>query len=249
MVAVLAAVLSSAGNERESSPTAHVADAEIQRVVDGKPRSTRTKIAFLGQQVWIDARPFTGHASDVLYSATRDVIWFVDHHDRTYMELDPKVVSGVGRALQSTVDSVRGLISGEAVDQRPPMGVSATQDVGARSGLPCQRFVVSEGKTHMQDVWVTSWRRAGVDSKTFGVVRDFAKAFEKIRVGLRAAPVLSGMADIPLTGIARVDGYPMDILQYRGEKIVYRVRLGPPESATVPAARFRVPEGYAKQWL
>ena len=224
------------------------ANATLRALGEEGPFEVRSRILLGSANLRIDAGMPGGRAeTTILYASVPDVLWVLDHRDKTYWMLDAKVAAGVGRRVGTVYQWMRESLGGGPADDGGDYRVKPTEDRKQLAGLPGQRFEVRRALRHRQDLWVTTWRHARMTSAEFEVFRSFARSCERIRSSLAGTPLLDGAPDVWLGGMLRVDGYPLLLRQYDGRAMVCEVHIGPPAPWSDAPSEFALPAGYRKQ--
>jgi hypothetical protein len=218
------------------------------------PLVYRAPIILDAGKLHIDTSGFSGPDAPtaIIYRTDQRKIWQLDHRDKSYLELDEKLLvsmsSGMDRALKSIDEFVRGKPAAGA----PPAPALEARSTGARReimGLSCRQVEIWKDQQRLQEVWVADWSGVGMPPDNFQVLIELGRSYERIWATAGSAPMLRAVPAIPVERIAGLDGYPVLIRQFEGTRQTYEIILGRPTDVTAPPAAFEVPAGYRKRLL
>jgi len=234
------------------APAGQVIHGRIIDHTGPRPLQCRLQAYLEGNRVKIAIPPPGGRPDSVLFTPDRQVIRHLDHGTRSYQEFDTRVVGGAGEVARSVRDFVEDAwaeISGKPGVGRDACEIRKTQEVQTVSGLPCRKFIVLKGGARIQEIWATSWTRAGLASAQATSLRQLALYYANLASALQGVPFFDELSQFPLTALVRLNAYPVVIRQYRGKRLATVLSLSRPSDMRLEPGTFALPDGYTKRRL
>ena len=202
-----------------------------------------------------------GSANAVIYRGDRDLVWLLNHQEKTFLQVDRGTTAAIARNLDAANEAIRERTQGLPPEQRqalermldgtlgaPPSAKPAvTTRVTDRrdlvEGVPCTEVEVMQGAERVAEACVARFQDAGVSAATFAVVRDLA-AFLCESVSSMAPKALQQDGMEALDSFQQIDGVPMRVRAYEKGEAATETVVKRIEEQGFAAADFEVPEGY-----
>jgi len=215
-----------------------------------RPTAYVADLTFDKGALHMETSRFSGGAADtdLIYNIRERKVWHIDHTDRSYVEVDEHTAVWLSDGFNSAVDVIGAWWSGE---EKPPVPLT-TLPTGAKrevQGVPCQGYEIRRGDTLIQTVWLTSWDNAGLTPEAFGAVRRLALSSDSMLKSMQANPLMGGLPYLPLSGVAGLDGYPVVIRHYQGDRVAYEIILPPPTETEDNPSGFKLAPGYTRKLM
>ncbi|MFQ5600818.1 MAG: DUF4412 domain-containing protein [Candidatus Krumholzibacteriia bacterium] len=199
----------------------------------------------------------------MIWRGDQQAVLIIEHESKSYMTLDRKMMQGMSVQLDQAMKQLEEHLKELPEEQRkmaeqmmkermPQMAQAQKLSVEVRRtdekdkvhGYPCTRFDVLVGGTKTSEIWVTDWKKAGVDEDSFaafrGMSRFFRDLFESSEM-LRQAARENAM----FNGIDEIDGFPILIREYEDGAVSGETSFKSVQKTNVKASEFEVPEGYS----
>lgn len=127
----------------------------------------------------------------------------------------------------------------------PALEVKATGEKRTIQGYACTRYDVFWNGKKMSESWVAPWSEAKVKKEDLEALRSMAGFFEDL---VESNPMLRGMSEnSTYRGADRMEGFPVLVRRYDGDKVVEETMLENLERKSVEASAFEVPAGFSKK--
>ncbi len=234
---------------------------ETSRLSDGKVLE-RSILRVEGDRLRMD----TGEGkTSVIYLAAREQLWMLDHHERSYIEIDPQTTAGIARGLDRVNREVRTRLEGLPPEQRkaaerlldqtlgpgkkaerPEIVIVPTGGRETLSGRACRNFEILRDGTRVADICNAEFADVGVTPETLASVRQLAAFLREAVTSLAPSQVREPGLDA-LDSFDRLDGVPLRVRAYESGAAVRQSLVTDLESRDFPASDFDVPDGYAKK--
>ncbi len=158
--------------------------------------------------------------------------------------------------LFDTIDGVNAALAflkrkagvADLPDQSDFYRIRATDEIRHLAALRSRKYIVVHDRGVRQEVWVTSWKEAGIGRETLEAVRRLAAAYDKVMSNLGRVPLFREVEYVPTKGLFEIDGFPVAIQHFENGGLRYDVHLRPLAEAPPDPAAFLVPEGYERAW-
>jgi len=225
--------------------------------------------------IWVDgdrlvAEPRKAEAPPsrrrIVYLAERETMWFIDTKRATYYQLDPESaettaaqVSGLKKDLAAALEGLDPEVRGKAenllgkletgeMNPREEVRLRERDESGRYADLPCARYDVLAKEKRLAEICVADWTSVGPAAATRPLVpalsRFLRTSFEPLA---RELPVLAPM--LAWTALEDTPGFPLHTRSYSDDEPDSETWVRAIREVEVDAARFELPEGYARSWV
>jgi hypothetical protein len=239
-----------------------VLTTEIKDVTVDPPK-TETRVIYLAPDKLATGGRRGSNEFKTIYRGDKQTIWHLDLVAKSYLELDQASMQALGEQMAAAVQQMRDKLAQLPPEQRAA-AEKMLQDSGGTSGSglkievkpvgekktlegkSCERWdVLVEGK-RMSAIWVASWSAAQVQKEDFAALRDMASMFENV---MRSNPIMTRMGGGLTRGMDHIDGFPVLVQRYDGDKIVEETTFKKAERKSIEGATFEIPPGYTRREL
>jgi hypothetical protein len=217
--------------------------------------------------LWLDGTRMRLEAdarNTVIYRADRDVVWVIDHRDKTYLAVDREstetAAQGVGQAnaamrrylealppaQRQAAERLLDRTLGSPTRVSPDIEVRATGAVDRIAGVPCAVYEVRRGGSRRAEVCRSSFEAAGIAPETRDAVRALAGSLGAVLPALAPEHLRQDGVDA-LHAFSVLDGFPLRVRFYEAGTAIWETRVTEVAEREAPATAFDVPDGYARQ--
>ncbi|MBY0399698.1 hypothetical protein K2X89_05345 [Myxococcota bacterium] len=231
---------------------------------DGDTASNRATVWVSGRRVRIEQQGPAGGASapTFLYRGDRDRLYSIADGAKSYVELEPMLLSllvGQTRVARREVSgsleglpqdqqrAVGHLLGVDAIDpKRPedPLVVTRTGEVDTVAGLACRRVTLSRSARLLAKGCVADWQTVGLTPADVEVFRSLA-SLVRDAAGSRAPIPAELVPGQPLDLVVQFGGFPLAFERAGKQAGASAIRVVAVEKVALEDARFEVPKGYA----
>jgi len=202
----------------------------------------------------------SGPDTSMIFRGDREEMLVVEHGRKQVMRIDQQTIEQLGAQMNAMMkqmeeqmanmppevrqmmkDKMPGMGAAPAV---PKIEVKATTVRETQQGYPCLRYDVFQEGKRVREYWVTSMDNVGITSEDFSVFQEMSGFFEKMLNAFSQAMSLQEMLENPVAELAKMDGFPVLMREYDGDKVVQENRLVSVEKRSLPAEEFDAPAGY-----
>jgi hypothetical protein len=226
-------------------------EVDITDMRPERPLQYRTQLTIEGEWLKIDTtqlRPGEGK-TEVLYNSSQRVLYFVNHSEQSYIELDEVVLFDTIDGLNSVITFLRKKMGVDDIPQRTVRyEVRETEETRMIATLRSRKYLILCDGGVRQEVWVVSWKEAGIARETVAGVRKLSVAYEKVMANLGRIPLFREIEYVPIQGLFEIDGFPVAIRHFEGGELLYDVQFGAPAKVNPNPSAFSVPKGYERMW-
>ena len=142
---------------------------------------------------------------------------------------------------------MKGRMPGTAsADPVEPIRVKKTGEKDTILDHPCVRHDVFVGDDKISEMWVTSWKSAGVKESSFKIMREMGQFYADMLASLPNVGEM-GKGRGTMAAMNEIDGFPVLTRTYDGETIVEETYYKSVAEEKVDAAAYEPPEGYSQQ--
>jgi hypothetical protein len=208
-----------------------------------------------------------GRPTQIIWRGDKQALYSLDPAAKTYYEIDKATMAAVNEQVNGAMKSMQEQMAKMTPEQRaqvekmmggmPNMGgqaaaapaveVKATGDKQTVQGYPCTRYDVLLGGKKSSEMWVASWGAVKIDKSDIQALTSMNSFFEEM---LKGNPMLGKLStSSSFQGLDRVDGFPVLIRHFDGDKVIEEMTLKGVERRAVPAGSFDVPAGYTRKEL
>ncbi len=234
---------------------------ETSRLADGKVLET-TVLRIDGDRLRVDT---DGGENSVVYHADQQLLWMLDHGDRSYFEIDQEMTAGLARSIDRLNKEARSRLGSLPPEQRksleglldktlgpgseekrPEIVVVPTGDSDVLEGKNCRVYEVLRDGQRVADVCRAEFSDVGLQPQTLDAVRGLATFLRETVTALAPDKVRNQGLDA-LDSFDRLDGVPLRVRSYEDGKPVRQSRVTNLEDQAFPGSDFEVPSGYNKE--
>jgi hypothetical protein len=226
-------------------------DVDIKDMRPERSLQYRTQLIIEGERLKIDTtqlRPGEGK-TEVLYNSSQRVLYFVNHSEQSYIELDEVVLFDTIDGLNTVIRFLRKKMGVRDVPQRTVLcEVRETEETRMIATLRSRKHLILCDGGVRQEVWVASWDEAGIEKGTLEGVRKLSEAYEKVMANLGRVPLFREVEYVPTQGLFDIDGFPVAIQHFENGEPLYDVKFSAPAEVNPNPSAFSVPESYERMW-
>jgi hypothetical protein len=203
------------------------------------PEQSHAVVTFDQNRVKISTGTPSTSGTDVIYTASDGAARIVEHRSQDYLQVDGNMLAAAGNAA----DIVKNLFA--SIDQKDAsaLRVVNTKKVRKLNGIPCQLFYLMRGETRIQELWVTSWKRAGITKSNLSALYAFAALYEQTR------PFFNVDVNLPMDAILQLNAFPIQLTQFTPDGKTLRITLSLPRTTQMGKSEFATPDGYVRRGL
>ena len=226
-------------------------DVEIKDMRPERPLQYRTQLIIEGELLKIDTtqlRPGEGK-SEVLYNSSTRVLYFVNHSEQSYFEVDEVVLFDTIDGLNTVIKFLRRKMGVRDVPQRTVFCETRdTAETRMIAALRSRKHLILCDEGVRQEVWVASWDDAGIKKAALECVRRLSEAYETVMANLGRLPLFREVEYVPTQSLFDIDGFPVAIRHYENGELLYDVQFGVPVETNPDPSAFSVPKNYERMW-
>ena len=205
----------------------------------------------------------SGRPSQVIWRGDKQTLYSIDPATKSYYAIDKATMTAVSEQVSGAMKQMQDELAKLPPEQRaqaekmmgnmggaasgPSIEVKSTGEKQTIQGYPCTRYDVLLGGKRTSEMWVAGWSAVKVTKDDMGALRSMSTFFEDM---VKSNPMLRNMATSgAFQGMDRVDGFPVLVRHFDGDKVVEEMTLKGVERRAVPASTFDIPAGYARKEL
>jgi hypothetical protein len=199
---------------------------------------------------------------DGIFRADRDVMWFVDHENKTYREIDRAAIDAFAAKMSQAMAKMKeqlaslppeqrammeknlgAMMPGAAPKPAPKVEYRKTSETKSISGFDCTKYEREENGKVAAWMWVAPNSAIGLSSEDQAV---FAKMGEFMQRMLSAmGPAVSEGVGDEFAAVSKLGGWPI-LTQSLGEdgKVEEETLVESIAHDTISGSVFELPEGY-----
>jgi hypothetical protein len=226
-------------------------DVNIKDMRPERPLQYRTQLMIAGERLKIDTtqlRPGEGK-TEVLYDSSQRVLYFINHTEQSYIELDEVMLFDTIDGLDTVLRFLRKKMG---VADEPKKStfcqVRETDETRTIATLRSRKHLILCDGGVRQEVWVASWDEAGIEKETLQGVRKLSTAYEKVMANLGRVPLFREVEYVPTKGLFEIDGFAVAIQHFENGELLYEVQFSVPAEVNPNPLAFSVPESYERTW-
>ncbi len=200
---------------------------------------------------------------DTIFRGDRDLMWIVDHEDKTYAEIDKAMVENVGGQVNQALTKVQEELAKLPADQRawieesmkgitgdvstalPKITLEETSETKTISGYPCTKYERREDGALTEFVWVASHEATGIEPADTAAFKEMASMIESLLSTL--GPNAMQLVESELSVVTKLDGWPILVQDLSDGKVVDETRVQSIRREEIPESTFEIPAGYTKK--
>ena len=196
---------------------------------------------FDGRRVRIDT---SGGRRAFIYRGDEGVIWLIDHKSKNYVQVVRPSAEGLAAAARSQLDDEQRAALDVAAGVDPNLEIRETGSRSTVTGVPCDELQIYQGGRRVADVCRASYADAGVSRESFAGIGEVQELLQDaLAAFLEDAD--RGEALTALESFGRLEGVPMRVRAYGGDRIESETLVTKIQSKALPTSAFELPEGYA----
>lgn len=250
---------------------------EVRDLRDDEAPLTSMSIRVAGKHLRMDGA-YLGDQADtsLVFDASVDEAWCIDHRQKSYLVLDREAVEGMAgilresmeeleKALEDVSEEERKLVQEMAAKRLPAeeLELQTTSEINIEegterntvAGYPSVEYQVTRDGRRLRQLWLTPWQSLenGAElAEEFGAVLDAAglllrEITESGEEVLLAVDAAELVEPNPWLGMSDLEGIPVEITELRQGKAVRRLTLKSVGRVAIDEATFAAPEGYARR--
>ncbi|MFO0687940.1 MAG: hypothetical protein U0900_04490 [Myxococcota bacterium] len=232
---------------------------------DGEAPTRFATVLASGRRVRIEQRTpgaAAATAPTFIYRGDRDRLYSIADEARSYVELEPMLLSLLAGQTRVARREVSGSLEGLPRDQqravghllgvdtidpkRPedPLVFTRTGEEDQVAGIPCRRVELARSNRLLAKGCVADWATVGLTAADVEVFRSLA-AFVREAAGSHAPIPVELVPGQPLDLVVQLGGFPLAFERAGRAAGASAIRVAAVEATELAAARFEVPSGYA----
>lgn len=200
---------------------------------------------------------------DTIFRGDRDLMWVIDHEDKTYAEMDQAMVENVGSQVGQALTKVQEELAKLPADQRawieqsmkgitgdvsaalPKITLEKTSETKTIGGFPCTKYERREDGALTELVWVAPHEATGIEPSDTAVFKEMVSMVESLLGTL--GPNAMQLVESELSVVTKLDGWPILVQDLSGGKVVDETQVQSIRHEDVPDSTFEIPAGYTKK--
>jgi hypothetical protein len=226
-------------------------DVDIKDMRPERPLQYRTQLMIAGERLKIDTtqlRPDEGK-TEVLYDSSQRVLYFINHTEQSYIELDEVVLFDTIDGLDTVIRFLKRKMGAADGPMKSTLyQVRETDETRTIATLRSRKYLILCDGGVRQEVWVASWDEAGIEKETLQGVRKLSEAYEKVMANLGRVPLFREVEYVPTKGLFEIDGFAVAIQHFENGELLYDIQFGVPAEANPNPLAFSVPKSYERTW-
>ena len=244
---LLCAALASVGTGQNVAGAGYAIDVKITKTSRGTETPMAALCVFNPNRAKISVGSDPRSSLDVVYEASNRMLVLIDHYAKEYWRFG---LDAVERAESAVTIVERVVAEGLGGSSKATVArVVRTSELRQIGEIPCQRFLIVKGKTPVQEVWVTSWKHAGITRGETAILRECLEACKKAEVVAGGIGLIDSAVGIPVEGFLRINGFPIEVVQMKSGQVLFRMRLSLPTRLEEDVGGVVIPEGYVRNGL
>jgi hypothetical protein len=203
-------------------------------------------------------------SSTVIYRGDLDLVWIVDHRDRTFVLIDRATMNELSRRMAEAKAELRARLAAMPPELRGSMerllgeesqpGAERDVEIAVREtgrterldDLECTEFELRRREETIAVACTAEWESAAVEPESFRPIGEMGSFLRRTLSVMPVFPdgsIRSGELDA-LDAIGRLDGVPLRIRILEAGTPIREVRVTSIEQKDLAAETFEVPAGY-----
>ena len=208
----------------------------------------------------------SGRPSQLIWRGDKQTLYSIDPATKSYYAIDKATMTAVAEQVSGAMKQMQDELAKLPPEQRaqaekmmanmggkggaasgPSIEVKVSGEKQTIQGYPCTRYDVLLGGKRTSEMWVAGWSAIKVTKDDMAALRSMSTFFEDM---VKSNPMLRNLATSgAFQGLDRVDGFPVLVRHFDGDKVVEEMTLKGVERRAVPAGTFDIPAGYARKEL
>jgi Domain of unknown function (DUF4412) len=243
-----------------SSAADLIVTTETKNLTVDPPKTETSQMFLTADKLATTLRSGAGETK-MIYRGDKHAVYSLDPSTKTYMQLDKESMQAMGNQMNAALEQMKAKLDEMPPEQRaqvekmmqqnaakdgPKIEVKPTAEKQTIDGKPTQKWEVTMDGKRTSEIWVASWKDAGVKKEDAAVLSDMATFFEE---ALRANPMLARMGGGGMRGMNHIDGFPVLVRHYEGDKVMREMAFKSVEKKSVDAATFDIPADYTARQM
>lgn len=203
-------------------------------------------------------------SSAIIYRGDLDLVWIVDHRDRSFVPIDRATMDELSRRMAEAKAELRARLAAMSPELRAVMErmLGKTAEPGAEEGaeisvretgrrerlndVGCAEVELRRGKETIAMACTADWESAGVEPESFRPIQELGSFLHQTLSVLPVFPddsIRPGELDA-LDAIGRLDGVPLRIRIFEAGAPFREIRVTSIEPKSFGGEIFEIPAGY-----
>lgn len=203
-------------------------------------------------------------SSVVIYRGDLDLVWIVDHRDRSFVRIDRATMDELSRRmadakaelrarlaemppeLRAAMARVMGRAADPKADQDRPIRVQETGKTERLNDVACAEVELRRGEEKIATACTADWESVAVEPESFRPIREIGSFLHR---PLSVAPVFPDQSVRldeldALDAIGRLEGVPLRIRVFEAGVAIREIRITSIERKDFAGETFEIPAGY-----
>jgi hypothetical protein len=200
-------------------------------------------------------------SSAIIYRGDLDLIWIVDHRDRSFARIDRATLGEFSRRIVEVRDELRVRLAAVPPEQRaalermlgktlaaklekaPGVDVRETGRTERVNDVGCAEVEIRRGDETIATACTADWERAGLERETFRPIQEVGALLRQTLAVLPGNPLGQEGLDA-LDAFGRLGGVPLRIRIFEAGAPTREIRVTSMGQRRFAGETFEVPEGY-----
>jgi hypothetical protein len=200
-------------------------------------------------------------SSAIIYRADLNLIWIVDHRDRSFARVDRAALGELSRRMAEAREEIRARLAalppeqravlermlGKSLSANPEASTAVAVRETGRServnGVDCAELEIHRSQETIAMACTADWERAGVERETFRPIQELGTFLRQTLSALPGNPIGREGLDA-LGAFGRLGGVPLRIRIFEAGAPTREIRVISMERKTFARETFEVPAGY-----
>lgn len=225
--------------------------ASVDFAIDDQGRKISQLLEVAGSKVFL--RGAGGDSTqDLLFDAEKNVLFVIQHKDKSYLQIDDRVIDEVAALVDSVsgaVENQQGVLSdllttfGINAEKQPEVApMRKTERSLNIAGFPCRLFQAHLNGEMQSEMCIAGNGALQLSAGDFATVRQFFTF--GTRLMNRAGKLLSALGmTLPPMELAATDGLPIGM---HSPEQKLKVMLSGVNAAALDSSNYRLPAGYTR---
>jgi hypothetical protein len=207
-----------------------------------------------------------GQPMQMIWRGDKQTLYSLDPTAKTYFAIDKQMMSSVSEQTNAAMKQMQEQMAKMTPEQRAQMEkvmgsmpgmagksnaltfvVKPTGEKKTIQGYACSRYDVFLGDQRTSEMWVAPYDDVKMTKDDMTALRSMSAFFTEM---IQSNPMLRDLATSgAFQGVDRIDGFPVLVRHFDGDKVIEEMSLKNVERGAVPASTFEVPAGFARKEL
>lgn len=203
-------------------------------------------------------------SSAIIYRGDLDLVWIVDHRDRSFVRIDRATMDELSRRMAEAKAELRARLAAMSPEVRAAMermlgkttepGAEEGREISVRetgrterlNGVGCAEVELRRGEETIAMACTADWESAAVEPETFRPIQELGSFLHQTLSVVSVFSddsIRSGELDV-LGAIGRLDGVPLRIQIFQAAAPIREIRVTSIEPKSFGGEIFEIPAGY-----